>query len=182
MLQIVVPSADLFDENTNSFIQTNETVLKLEHSLLSISKWESKWQKPFLSSKAGEKRTPYEMLDYIKCMTLNTNVNDDIYLALSTDNIKEINKYITAPMTATTIYSRKPNPIDKETITSELLYYYMIVYNVPFECEKWHLNRLITLLRVCAVKNNTKKMSKSELASHNRALNAARRKRLGTRG
>ena len=180
MLRITVPGAELFDENTESFVQTKETQLKLEHSLLSISKWESKWCKPFLSTNEKDKRTNEEMLDYIKCMTLNT-VSKEVYSALTPKNLKEIGDYIKAPMTATTVTNLKKGG-KKETITSELISYWMIACNIPFECEKWHINRLLMLIKVCNAMNNTEKMSKHELASRNRALNAARRKALHTKG
>lgn len=183
MLQITVPATDdLFDEKTERFISTKETVLKLEHSLLSISKWESKWCKPFLSSNEGSKLSTKEIYDYIKCMTLNNNVQEDVYNALTVQNMRDIFKYIDSPMTATTITNYKKNTGKKEKFTSELIYYYMVAYGIPFECEKWHINRLITLIKVCNAKSNPEKMSRQDLIANNRALNAARRKALHTRG
>ena len=181
MLQIVVPGAELFDEENETFIQTKDTQLKLEHSLLSISKWESRWCKPFLISDKNQKHTPAEMLDYVKCMTLNSNVSKNVYTALTNDNMIAIRNYINHPMTATTITDFS-NSNKREIITSEVIYYWMVAYQIPFECEKWHINRLITLIRVCNAKNNPKKMSRGELISHNRALNKARRKALHTKG
>ena len=180
MLQITVPGTELFDEKTESFIQTNDTQLKLEHSLLSISKWESKWCKPFLGKNDNDKRTSEEMLDYIKCMTLNT-VPTNVYSALTPKNMEEITNYIKSPMTATTVTNLKKSS-SREIVTSELIYYWMIACNIPFECEKWHINRLLMLIKVCNAKNNPEKMSQRDLASRNRALNAARRKALHTRG
>jgi len=183
MLQIVVPATeDLFDERTECFISSKETVLKLEHSLLSISKWESKWCKPFLTANESERHTPNEMYDYIKCMTLNNNVPEEVYNALTLDNMKDIFKYMDSPMTATTITNVKKRVGKPEVFTSEVIYYYMIAYGIPFECEKWHINRLITLIKVCSAKNNPEKMSRQDLLANNRALNAARRKALRTRG
>ena len=182
MLRIVVPAAELFDEYNEQFIQTKETTLNLEHSLLSVSKWESKWCKPFLLTNKEDKHTAEEMLDYIKCMTITTNVPDEVYQALSMDNVKSINDYISAPMTATKIFYNGPVKRNTEIITSELIYYWMVVCNIPFECEKWHLNRLLTLIRVCNVKNNPQKMNRADLLAHNRALNKARRKKLHTKG
>lgn len=181
MLQIIVPACEMYDEETNSFINTKETVLKLEHSLLSISKWESKWCKPFLAKNKQDVRTQEELLSYVKCMTLNT-VSEDVYKALTRDNMQAINEYVGSPMTATTINYRGSQGINREIVTSELIYYWMIAYGIPFECEKWHLNRLIKLIQVCEAKNNPKKMSRSELLAQNRALNRARRKSLNTRG
>ena len=179
MLQIIVPKAELFDENTEMFVETKDTQLKLEHSLLSISKWESKWCKPFLGK---EKHTPTEMLDYIKCMTLNT-VPKEVYNALTPDNLKTISDYINHPMTASTVTDNsKTNTFSREIVTSELIYYWMVTYQIPFECEKWHINRLLMLIRICNAKNNPKKMSKREIMAQNRALNNARRKALHTKG
>lgn len=182
MLQITVPGTELFDEATETFIQTKDTQLKLEHSLLSISKWESRWCKPFLAVDKKDKLTPAEFLDYIRCMTLNTNVPKDVYNALTPDNITAITNYINHPMTATTVTDNSANPFRKEIITSELIYYWMIAYQIPFECEKWHIHRLMMLIKVCNAKNNPKKMSKKEILTQNRALNAARRKALHTKG
>ena len=120
------------------------------------------------------------MLDYIKCMTLNQNVPENVYSALTAKNMQDINNYINHPMTATTINDKSSG--NREIITSEVIYYWMVSYNIPFECEKWHINRLITLIRVCNAKNNPKKMSRNEIAARNRTLNAARRKALHTKG
>ena len=180
MLQIMVPADELWDEVKGEFIPVKEQTLQLEHSLISLSKWESKWCKSFFSKK---EKTYEETIDYIKCMTLTQNVKPNVYLNLSRENIDEINKYIEAPMTAT-VFSEDPmRKSSRETITSELIYYWMIALNIPFECQKWHLNRLLTLIRVCEIKNTPpKKMSRREIMSRNAALNAARRKQLNTRG
>lgn len=178
MITITVPSIEMFNEKTQEFIQTKEQVLQLEHSLVSLSKWESKWNKPFLDS---HDKTVAETLDYIKCMTITQNVHEDVYKRLSKSNIEAINNYIDAPMTATTFPDGSKQ--NKEIITSEIIYYWMISLNIPFECQKWHLNRLLTLIRVCNVKNTPpKKMSKREIMSRNAALNAARRKKLNSKG
>lgn len=180
MLQITVPADELWDEAKGEFVPVKEQTLQLEHSLISLSKWESKWCKSFFSKK---EKTYEETIDYIKCMTLTQNVKSNVYLNLSRENIDEINKYIEAPMTAT-VFSEDPmRKSSRETITSELIYYWMIALNIPFECQKWHLNRLLTLIRVCEIKNTPpKKMSRREIMSRNAALNAARRKQLNTRG
>lgn len=179
MLLITIPSQELFNEITQEFVTMKETSLQLEHSLVSISKWESKWNKPFMSK---EDKTYEQTLDYIKCMTITQKVNPNIYYFLSNDNIKDINDYIDAPMTATT-FSDINNKSTREVITSELIYYWMISLNIPMECQKWHLNRLLTLIRVCNVKNApTKKMSRKDIMTRNAALNAARRKKLNSKG
>lgn len=180
MLTITIPSQELFDEKTNTFYETKERTLQLEHSLVSLSKWESKWCKPFLNK---DEKTLDETIDYIKCMTITQNVDPITYNSLSKDNIKEINEYISAPMTATTFYEDPQGAGKKETVTSELIYYWMIALNIPMECQKWHLNRLLTLIRVCNVKNApAKKMSKGDIMRRNAALNAARRKQYNTKG
>ena len=180
MLEITIPAIELWDEEKQEFINKKEQTLQLEHSLVSLSKWESKWCKSFLYTK---EKTFEETIDYIKCMTITQNVSDDVYTRLTNKNIEDINNYIAAPMTATVFYDNKNQGGKNETVTAELIYYWMISLNIPFECQKWHLNKLITLIRVCNVKNTPpKKMSKRELMSRNAAMNAARRKRLNTRG
>ena len=179
MLKITIPATEMFDDRTQEFIPCSEQKLQLEHSLVSISKWESKWHKPFLSR---EEKTYSETIDYIKCMTITQNVDPAIYSRLTNANVEAINKYIDDPMTATT-FSNKQQGQGKEIVTSELIYYWMIALNIPMECQRWHLNRLLTLIRVCEVKQTPpKKMSKKELASRNASLNAARRSKLGSRG
>lgn len=182
MLEIKVPKTEFFDEAAESFIQIPECTIHLEHSLLSLSKWESKWHKPFISNSKKNPHSQEELLDYIRCMTLEKNVRPEVFLALSSDNIATINSYIEDPMTATTISNSSRSSINREIITSELIYYWMISLGIPFECEKWHINRLITLIRVCSAKNNPKKMSNRAILAQNRALNEARKKALGTKG
>lgn len=181
MLKITIPAVELWDEARQEFISTKEQTLQLEHSLVSISKWESKWNKPFLSK---AEKTYEETLDYIKCMTLTQNVDPEVYNFLTIANIDEINKYIEAPMTATTFPPDRQSKGNSEVVTSELIYYWMIALQIPFDkCEKWHLNRLLTLIRVCNIKNSPpKKMSKSEIMRRNAELNAARRKQLNSKG
>ena len=180
MLNITIPEQELYDEENNEFINLPEKTICLEHSLVSVSKWESKWKKPFLSK---EPKTVEETIDYIKCMTITQNVDDKSYNYLSKKNIEDINKYIDDSMTATTFYDTRKNTGRQENITSELIYFWMISLNIPMECQKWHLNRLLTLIKICNIKNDSgKKMSRSEINSRNAALNAARRKKLNTRG
>jgi len=174
MLQITVPARELWDEASERFIRLKETTLKLEHSLISISKWESKWCKPYFET---EDKTDEEIRDYIKCMTLNTNVDDLVYQCLTYQNISDINNYVMAPMTASTVKTLdEAKAHNNEFITSELIYYWMIAYNIPVEFEKWHINRLIMLIRICSEKNKPpKKMTTREALQHQRALKAARR-------
>ena len=182
MLTIVIPASEKFNEATNEFIYTKEQKLQLEHSLVSLSKWESRWHKPFLTSKKTAK-TQDEIIDYIRCMTITQNVDPNVYLNLSQANADKIQKYIDDPMTATTFNELQKARPSTEIITSELIYYWMIAYNVPVEFEKWHLNRLLTLIKVCSIKNSPpKKMSRREIMNRNKALNASRRNALNTRG
>lgn len=179
MLEIIIPSIDLWDERKQEFVVLKGATLKLEHSLVSLSKWESKWRKPFLSK---ENKTQEETIDYIKCMTLTQNVDPNIYQYINNETVNKILSYINEPMTATTFREEKKGG-SREIITSELIYYWMIALNIPFECQKWHLNRLLTLIRVCDIKNQPpKKMSKREIMSRNASLNAARRKQLNSKG
>ena len=180
MLRITIPAVEQWDEAKQEFIYTKEQTLSLEHSLVSISKWESKWCKPFLTK---QEKTFEETLDYIKCMTITQNVDPEVYNYLTNENIKEINEYIGAPMTATYFSDEKTSKTSREQVTAELIYYWMIALNIPFECQKWHLNRLLTLIKVCSIKNQPpKKRSKKDIMSRNAALNAARRKQLNTKG
>lgn len=181
MLTITVPiSPEGWDEAKQEFVDPKCQTLQLEHSLVSLSKWESKWKKPFYSKK---ELSSEETLDYIKCMTLTKNVSSDVYDHLTQENIKDVMDYISDPMTATTFGKDEKASNNREIITSELIYYWMIASNIPFECQKWHLNRLITLIRVCSVKNTPpKKRSKRDIMSRNAALNASRRKQMNTKG
>lgn len=179
MLLIKIPAMEMFNEKNQEFIYAKEQTLQLEHSLVSLSKWESKWNKPFYSK---EQKTIAETIDYIKCMTITQNVSPDVYNRLTNSNINEINEYIGKPMTATT-FSNVQKVNNREIVTSELIYYWMISLNIPMECQKWHLNRLLTLIRVCNIKNTPpKKMNRKEIMNRNAALNAARRKQLNSKG
>jgi hypothetical protein len=179
MLKITIHSIELYDEIKDEFINSKEQVLQLEHSLVSLSKWESKWCKPFLSK---VEKTIEESIDYIRCMTLTQNVDPDTYKLISQENMSQVSKYIEAPMTATT-FSNSGKSKNREIITAEIIYYWMIAFNIPYDCQKWHLNRLLTLIDVCNIKNNPpKKMSQKALMNRNATLNAARRRSLNTKG
>ena len=179
MLKITVPARELFD-GKDRFIYVKEQKLQLEHSLVSVSKGESKWRKPFLSQKP---KTTEEYIDYVRCMTLTQNVDPNVYRALTPAILKEVSEYINAPMTATTFPKNGNRRGPSEIVTAEIIYYWMLCHNIPFECQKWHLNRLMTLIRICDIKSRKpKKMSASEAARERAALNAARRNKYKTRG
>lgn len=181
MLQVVVPmSPEGWDDEKQEFVEPKTVVLELEHSLVSVSKWESKWKKAFLSKK---EKTNEEIFDYVKCMTLTPDVDPEVYSHLTAANFKAIQEYIDDSMTATYFSEEKGGKRSNEVVTAELVYYWMIALTIPFECQYWHLNKLLTLVRVCNVKNQPpKKTSKSEIMKRNAALNEARRKQLNSRG
>ena len=183
MLRITLPEREYFDNSKQEFFYVKKQTLDLEHSLVSISKWESKWKKPFISK---DPKTNKEFADYIRCMTLNSGVDPKTYYGLGRDVIERISKYIDDTMTATWFNDSKQNRGRggrSQVVTSELIYYWMIAYGIPFECQKWHLNRLLTLIRICEIKNApSKNMKKKDIYAQYRELNAARRKSLGTNG
>jgi len=180
MLKITVPGRELWDENNSVFVQMKSTDLVLEHSLVSLSKWESAYKKPFLTK---EKKTREETIDYIRFMTITQNVNDEVYDQMSEETISAISKYIEDPMTATTFPDKDKGGASREVITSELIYYWMIAFTIPVDREKWHLNRLLTLIRVCSIKSKqSKPRSKSDILRQNKHLNDLRRQKLNTKG
>ena len=180
MLKVIIPSVECFDEKTQTFINTDETVLELEHSLVSLSKWESKWHKPFLTK---DKKTKEETLDYFRCMTLTPNVDPLVYYTIPKPIYDQIDAYLNDSMTATWFSEQQNNKFNREIVTSELIYYWMVSLQIPFDCENWHLNRLMTLVKVCNIKNGPqKKMNRRDVVAQYAAINAARRQKLGTNG
>ena len=179
MLEITIPETELFD-GVSTFIYVKKQTLRLEHSLVSLSKWESKWHKPFLSKK---RRTMEESIDYVRCMTLTQNVDPSVYKAITPAILQEVDAYIDAPMTATTFSNMKKDTGGGPKVTAEIIYYWMICHNIPFECQKWHLNRLLTLINVCNAKNQKpQRIPRSEQIALNRKINAANKRRWNTRG
>lgn len=180
MLTITVPGPEeLFDDAKQEFVTSGNVVLELEHSLVSLSKWEAKYEKPFL----GGDKTADEILGYIQAMILTPNVSEEVIQRLSNENMEAINKYIDSRMSATWFSEAPGAPKSRDVITSELVYYWMTVFHIPFECETWHLNRLFTLIRICNIKQaKPKKMSRGEIAARNRELNAQRKAQMGTTG
>ena len=183
MLQLEISGGEFFNEELQEFVKTKPQKLLLEHSLLSLSKWEAKWKKPFFDKQS---KTPEEYIDYIRCMTINSNVDPLAYDSLSPKHFKQIMEYIDDPHTATTFSNRIPSKRSKRgrIITSELIYYWMFANGIPKECERWHLNRLMTLIRIFSIENDpeAKKMSKSAIYQQNRELNEARRAKYHTSG
>lgn len=187
MLTITIPGGEFYDEVNNKFFEVKEQKLVIEHSLVSISKWESKWKKPFIDTLSNWSKNPNsinmdEIYDYIRCMTLTQNVNPDVYKFIPSNVINDIFEYMNDPMTATWFKAEEKNR-KGEVVTSELIYYWMTACNIPFECQKWHFNRLMVLIRIAGEKNQPpKKMNKNNILKQNRALNAQRRARMKSRG
>lgn len=180
MLKLIIKGDEVYDESTGQFGTVNDTILELEHSLLSVSKWESKFEKPFL---ANTEKTVDEIMDYIRFMIITPDVSPNIVQNFSQENFEQVNAYINSKQSATTINQESDRRGPRETITSELIYYWMVQFNIPFECENWHLNRLFSLIQICNVKQSKpKKMSKGDIARRNRELNEQRRAQLGTSG
>ena len=180
MLKLLVPGVEYFNEETETFETVGDFELELEHSLVSLSKWESKYQKPFLGK--GSK-TPQEILGYIEAMILTPIYPEDLFMRFNQQSLDVVSAYIESKESATTFGKMPERGGPGETITSELIYYWMVAFNIPFECERWHLNRLFALIRICNIKNSKqKKMSRNEIATRNRELNAQRKAQYNTTG
>ncbi len=180
MLRITIEGDESFNDTTQTFESTNDVVLDLEHSLISLSKWESKHQKPFLTP--GEKSRE-EVFDYLKAMVVTPTTDLDALYRCSHEVIGKIQVYIDSSQSATTFGTMPERRGPGEIITSELIYYWMVSFNIPFDCQYWHVNRLFSLIRICNIKNSkSKKMPRHEIAQRNRELNAKRKADLGTTG
>lgn len=180
MLKIIIEDEELYDEESNTFQTTERFEFEVEHSLLSLSKWEANYKKPFLSS---GKLSTEEIFQYVMYMILTPNVTEKIVNDSSTKIFSEVNDYINSSQSATTFGEMPQKRGPGEVITSELIYYWMVAFNIPFECEKWHLNRLFSLIRICNIKNSKpEKVSRHEAAMRNRALNEKRKAELNTTG
>lgn len=191
MLEILIPEQhyELFDEAKEEFlppVDIKETKIQVEHSLISIKKWEQKWHRPFLKD---ENKTYEELTDYIQCMTLNHGIDPIVYKYIPENVVDQVVDYIKNPMSATYKSVFKDDGLigaqtySNEIITAEIIYYWMITFNVPVEFQKWHLNQLLTLIKVLNIKNGNKKKMDSKTAAKQRAiLNAQRRAKYNSKG
>lgn len=181
MLELEIEAKELYDEVKEEFVTIKPATVRLEHSLVSVSKWEARWKKPFL--KPDYQFTNEEFVDYMKCMTISQNVPEEVYRWMNHSERKIVNEYINDNKTATTFSNLDGSRPNRQIVTSELIYYWMTVYQIPFECQKWHLSRLLTLIQICNIKNsNSKKMTPRSILNQNRKLNAQRRKASGSKG
>ena len=178
MLELKFDKATYYDERSERFLNVEPTVVELEHSLFSVSKWESKWETPFISD---EPKTTEQTVDYIRQMLVSGELPEPLDQVLLSEHISQVSNYINSKQTATWFNERKATNA-REIVTSEIIYYWMVTLNIPFECDRWHFNKLMTLIQVCNDKNNPKKMSRSDAARRQRELNEARRKKFGTSG
>lgn len=182
MLTLTIEKTEMWNELTQKFVDIPGATIQLEHSLVSISKWESRWRKPFISASA---KTKEETIDYIRCMTITQNVDPQVYAAITDQQITQVNQYIDNPMSAKTFMKKEGKGHVYRDVVSEDIYYLMIAYNIPWECRKWHFNRLMALIKTCEENNDTKngkKKNRREYADYRRKLNAARKAKYGTKG
>lgn len=175
----VIPD-EQFDPETNTFYTPKPQTIVLEHSLISISRWESKWHKSYLET---EHKTREEVLDYVRCMTLTSGVDPRLYLSLPAKTQNEIVEYLNDPATATVLKQQKTKGGKRDKVTSELIYYWMTIYNIPFECEKWNIKRLLVLIQICSAKSTPpKKVGKNQMWQNYSQLNNKRKAAMHTRG
>ena len=180
MLTITIPPSELFDEARSEFLTTPGATIVAEHSLLALSKWESKFKRPLLASPEFSLE---DLKSYFECMCFTPDVPSEVFQNANSATLSRVSEYLMDPHTATTVPRSKGSTLDRETVTSELIYYWMVALNIPFETETWNLNRLITLIEVCNHKSQKpKKTSRAELYSRNRELNRQRRAKYSTKG
>lgn len=183
MLEIVIPGGELYDSENNYFIRASAATIQLEHSLVSISKWESRWEKSFFGDgKTEHSMTAGEFRDYVRCMTLTESVDPEAYLFITEANQQAIVEYMKRPMTATTFGNTKKD-FSRKILTSEEIYWQMIALGIPFECQYWHINRLMTLIRICSIKQNKpEKVPMKETIAQRNALNKLRQAQFNSKG
>jgi len=180
MLKLIIPQEESFDEATNRFVVTKATILEFEHSLASLSKWESTFERPFLSN---DKKSSEEVIAYVEMMLLTPDVSVETLESLTQVHYDKINQYISSKQTATTINEVRKGGRGGEVITAEIIYYWMVSMGIPFECQYWHLNRLLMLIKVINRKNEpSRKLGRNEAARKQRELNEQRRAQFNTRG
>lgn len=182
MLTVHIPDVELFNNATGEFSYAKGGTLTLEHSLVAVHEWESKWKKPYLSQK---KKTREESVDYIRCMIVEGHVDDEALRAIPNDVMTTVDNYIHDPMTATIIHSegQSSNSSNGTFTTAEIIYWQMTVLNIPIVFETRHLNKLLTLIKICSIKNGKPKMlSKQERYERNRKINEQNKKRYNTKG
>lgn len=197
MFEITIPGEELWDARRAEFTSTKAVTLRLEYSLVSLSKWESKWHIPFFDD--SMEKTPEQMQDFVRCMTVTQGVDPTVYARLTVENLNAIYRYMEDPMTATWFAgegrpgekyqngtakrrARRRPPGTGKVLTSEVLYSRMFQAGVSIECERWHLNRLMTLIRVCQEEQAPpRKMSRKDALRQRRELNAARMKKYGAK-
>lgn len=178
MLKITLPAAEMYDEDAERFIKAEECEICLEHSLYAISKWEALFERPFLNENLEKESFDY----YIKCMGVPDDVPDDVLNRLESKDYIAIREYINKACTATKVYNKNTKPSKNNVITSEVIYYWMVEMGIPFQCDRWNLNRLLMLIEVCGVKNNPKKMNRKDIMLSNHELNKLRKAKWGTAG
>lgn len=182
MLELSFPSFEGYDDIEECFFTIEGRVIHLEHSLSSLAKWESKWRVPFMQYEGTEPKTIEQMVDYVRCMTLDDDVDPRLYSLVDTKMLNYVIEYINEPMTATW-FKETGSRRNRSIVTAEVIYYWMVTLQIPFECQYWHLNRLLTLIRVCNEKNApSKKMRKSSQLRQQAELNAKRKAQHRTHG
>lgn len=176
MLEIHIPELEFYDESNNEFFTRKPLDVSLAHSLISISKWEGIWKKAYFPSSYQEGlQGGLEELSYVECMIIGKTPSY-VPMYLLQNHKRELHEYINDTQTATTLHQLGPRKGVTPTITSELIYYWMIKFGIPFECQRWHVSRLLALIEVCNNKENAKgnKMNPVDSARYRYELNKKR--------